>query len=164
MKTEDSLAALALSAQERAALETARAEIEAGSLSCAAVHSGEIAARAEGMGLRPLLSLYEQSMLADAFVVDKIIGKAAAMILVLGRAKKAYGETVSASAAAYLHAHGIPVAAGRVIERIINRAGTGLCPMEQTVLDIDDPAEGLIALKGTIERLRAAAPRPPENP
>ena len=153
-------ATLSLTGRERAALAAVNADIGAGKVSCAVILGGEVMDSAEGMGLKPLLSLYEKGALTGAFVVDKIIGKAAAMILVLGGAAKAYGDTVSVSSMEYLTAHGIPVAAGQMIDRIINRAGTGLCPMEQTVLAIDDPAEGLSALRLTIERLRAAVPRP----
>ena len=38
---------------------------------------------------------------------------------------------------------------------IINRAGDGPCPMEQTVAQIEDPNEAFEAIKQTLKRLRA---------
>jgi hypothetical protein len=111
----------------------------------------------EGTGVAPLIAAVETEpeLLRGAVVVDKIVGKAAAMLAVLGGASGVYGLTMSAAAQAYLEAHNIPNAWETLTERIINRAGTGLCPMEETVLHMDDPAAALAALKETMRRLRA---------
>ena len=77
------------------------------------------------------------------------------LLAVLGGAAGVYGLTMSAAARDYLAARGIPAEWETLAERIINRTGTGLCPMETAVLDIDDPAEGLTALRETMGRLAA---------
>ncbi len=124
---------------------------------CVVIKQGKILNVESGRGVRPVIALYEQGILQDAVVVDKIIGKAAAMVLVLGGVKACYGVTMSRAALEYLQAHGVRAEYGELTERIINRKGDGICPMEQTVADIDDPTEALEALKAKIAELSALA-------
>lgn len=110
-----------------------------------------------GSGVRPLLETLEHypELLRGSILVDKIVGKAAAMLAVLGGTGGVYGLTMSAVARDYLDAHGIPAAWDVMTEHIINRAGTGICPMEETVLGMEDPEEGRAALQATMRRLMA---------
>lgn len=124
---------------------------------CVFVREGAVLRPGEGTGVRPLVRALDEDpeLLRGSVVVDKIVGKAAAMLAVLGGAAGVYGLTMSAAARDYLAARGIPAEWETLTERIINRTGTGLCPMETAVLDIDDPAEGLTALRETMGRLAA---------
>ncbi|MGN0965417.1 MAG: DUF1893 domain-containing protein [Dysosmobacter sp.] len=124
---------------------------------CVFVREGAVLRPGEGTGVRPLVRALDEEpeLLRGSVVVDKIVGKAAAMLAVLGAAAGVYGLTMSAAARDYLAARGIPAEWETLTERIINRTGTGLCPMETAVLDIDDPAEGLAALRETMGRLAA---------
>lgn len=124
---------------------------------CVFVREGAVLRPGEGTGVRPLVRALDEEpeLLRGSVVVDKIVGKAAAMLAVLGGAAGVYGLTMSAAARDYLAARGIPAEWETLTERIINRTGTGLCPMETAVLDIDDPAEGLTALRETMGRLAA---------
>lgn len=107
----------------------------------------------EKRGIVPLLEHLEAGRLRDAFVADKIIGKAAAMLLILGGAKGVYGEVMSEKAKELLLAAGIETAFGSLTPHIINRKGDGLCPMEQAVLDLSDPKEVPAAIKAALQRL-----------
>lgn len=122
---------------------------------CVFVKGGAIVKTGEGTGVRPLLTALEteKALLRGAVIVDKIVGKAAAMLAFSGGAAGVYGLTMSAAARDYLAARGVPAAWETLTERIVNRAGTGLCPMETAVLDIEDPAEGVAALKEKIKQL-----------
>ncbi|MGN8890295.1 DUF1893 domain-containing protein [Dysosmobacter sp. HCP28S3_G4] len=124
---------------------------------CVFVREGAVLRPGEGTGVRPLVRALDEEpeLLRGSVVVDKIVGKAAAMLAVLGGAAGVYGLTMSAAARDYLAARGVPAEWETLTERIINRTGTGLCPMETAVLDIDDPAEGLTALRETMGRLAA---------
>ena len=130
---------------------------------CVVIKKGKIVNIESGRGVRPVLSLYEQGMLKNAIVVDKIIGKAAAMVLVLGGVRVCYGETMSRAAFDFLNAHGVRAEYGTLTERIINRQGDGICPMEQTVAEINDPAIALEALKVKVAELMALAEKEKEN-
>ena len=127
--------------------------IREGTASCVVLKSGRIMHTAKGSGVRPLLELLDVGCLRDAFVVDKIVGKAAAMILVLGGATEVYGETMSVAARDYLNARNIEARCGRLIDMIENRQKNGICPMERAVMDIKDPADGVKALRETLAAL-----------
>jgi len=124
---------------------------------CVFVREGAALRTGEGAGVRPLVTAYETEpeLLRGAVIVDKVVGKAAAMLAALGGAAGVYGLTMSAAARNYLRQRGVPAEWETLTERIINRTGTGLCPMETAVLDLQDPAEGLRALKETMSRLSA---------
>jgi len=124
-------------------------------ISCVVMQNGTTVYTADGRGVSPLLRLYDNSpnTLKEAFVVDKIIGKAAAMLLVLGGAVRVYGVVMSVPGCAYLEQHGIETAYDRRVDFITNRDRNGICPIEGAVLDIDDPHEGLTAIRATIDRL-----------
>ena len=62
---------------------------------CVVIKGGVIVRTEYGRGIGPMMKLYESGILKDAFVVDKIVGKAAAMIMTLGGVKSCYGITVS---------------------------------------------------------------------
>jgi hypothetical protein len=123
--------------------------------SCVVIKNNAILHSKSGPGVAPLISLYENNpeLLKEAFVVDKVIGKAAAMMTVLGGATRVYGIVMSTAAQAYLEKHGIIAEYGRCVEVISNRTGDGLCPLEKSVLDIEDAEAGYPILKETIRKL-----------
>lgn len=137
-------------------LEEAVALIGQEGASCVVIKEEEIIHIADGRGVSPLLALYgnEPEKLKDSLVVDRVIGKAAAVILTLGGAAQVYGATMSAPARDYLVARGIGAEYGNCVDFIVNRTGTGMCPIENSVLEIDDPQEGLVAIKNRIAELQ----------
>lgn len=138
--------------------EKAKRMIKSRQASCVIIKDNKIVRTAIGQGIAPLISVYENEpeILKDAFVVDKVIGKAAAMMMILGGAKRVYGEIMSAAACDYLTDRGCRVDYGERIDVISNRSGDGMCPLENSVLDTDDPETGYHLLKETICRLRNA--------
>lgn len=151
------------------AIASARVLIQEGTASCVLVKNGEIIHTAEGRGVAPLIWLLDNKpgLMKDALVVDKIIGKAAAMALLCGGAKSVWALTMSRPAQEYLRERGVAAECGMCIESISNRSGDGICPLERSVYGIDDPQEGLARLRETIAELmanaRAAAPQPPKD-
>ena len=146
-----------LKVQKKNAVVSAKNLIENQKATCVVIKQGKILNIEQDRGVRPVIALYEQGLLQDAVVVDKIIGKAAAMVLVLGGVSACYGVTMSSAALEYLKAHGVRAEYGTLTEHIINRKGDGICPMEQTVAEINDPNEALVALKAKMEELSALA-------
>lgn len=88
-------------------------------------------------GIKTLLSLQNGS-LAGAFVADKVVGKAAAMMMVRGGAIEVYAQLISRPALEVLKTHKVICLYGEVVPNIINRDKTGICPMEQAVLGEND--------------------------
>ena len=99
-------------------------------------------------GLKPLYQLYRQQpeLLRDGVVADKVTGKAAAMLAVLGGAKEVYSDLVSEHALQVLNAGGVKARYGETAAYIINRTKTGMCPMESLVMDAASPEEGVARL------------------
>ena len=121
-------------------------------VSCVAAKDGVIVAQEKGRGIMPIMKLLSDGKLAHALVVDKVVGRAAAAICIIGKAKKVHAMTMSADAASLLKAHGVEASADKTVPKILNRDLTDGCPMEQTVEGLDDPAEMVKALKSRLGR------------
>ena len=108
-------------------------------------------------GIRPLLDWIAQGEdLHGACAADRIVGKAAALLYALMGVKGVFAEVISESGLAVLKKYGIWAEYAALTPNIINREGTGLCPMEETVLTIDEPSAAYGALTKRAEQLRAA--------
>ena len=119
-------------------------------VSCVAAKDGVIVAQEKGRGIMPIMKLLSDGKLAHALVVDKVVGRAAAAICIVGKAKKVHAMMMSAEAAALLKAHGVEASADKTVPKILNRDLTDSCPMEQTIDGIEDPAEMVKALKSRL--------------
>lgn len=99
-------------------------------------------------GVKPLLDWLNNGMEMKEFsAADKVVGKAAALLYVLLGVKEVYAHVMSESAIDILVRNGIYVQYDTSAEHIINRAGTGFCPMEEVVWDIEDALEGKRAVE-----------------
>lgn len=132
-------------------LELAKQTLKEG-FSCVAARDGAVLAARTGSGIAPLLALYEASpeLLAGASVADKVIGRAAATVLVMAGVREVYGEIMSVHGAQQLSAHGIACSCGTEVPRIDNRAKDGMCPMEQSSFAGDSVEENYASLRAFI--------------
>lgn len=106
-------------------------------------------------GIAPLLERWESGeALESVSVADRIVGKAAAMLLLLMGASEVYGSVMSQPALELLTAAGVQTSYGELVPGIINRTGDGPCPMERAVADLTDPADAPAVLRQTIDALR----------
>jgi len=140
----------------------ARSLITSGKAECVLITSDRRLVADRGRGVSPLLNLYDNHAadMKDAVVVDKVIGRAAAAIAILGGAKHVHGEIMSEDAADFLFAHGVTAGHGLLVPRILNAKRDGLCPLERSVEGISDPAAAVAALRRKIAELRrSAAPK-----
>ena len=129
-------------------LDLAREKLD-GDTACVVMKNGEAPRILAGRGLKPLWSLFRQSpdSLRDAAVADKVVGRAAAGILLFCGAAAVYGAVMSRPALAWLEEAGVTVAYGRLEDRIANRQGNDSCPMEKQVAAARTPAEAVAALR-----------------
>lgn len=119
---------------------------------------GESVYRSEKSGISPMLDYLSEGMRFDGYsVADKIVGKAAAMLFVLAGVREVYGEVVSQAALPVFEKHRVECTWGTLTEHIVNRRGDGICPMERTVAELDDPSECFLALIKKREELRKNA-------
>lgn len=93
-------------------------------------------------GIRPLMNwlMKEPQILEGSYVIDKVVGKASALLLLYGKASRIHGKTMSKAADEILTRYGIEHSYDTLADYIVNREGTDMCPMEKKVREIDDPA------------------------
>ena len=150
-------AAGAACADESDAVEAARKLIAAGQAECVVIRGGRSWCE-KGRGVSPLLEFHdhrEPGFLRGATVVDKVIGRAAAMIAISGGATCVHGEIMSEDARVLLESRGVKVSYGTLVPRILNADKSDLCPLEKSVEGIDDPEQALTALRKRIEELKS---------
>jgi len=106
-------------------------------------------------GIRPVLDFLEahSELLVNSDVADRIIGKAASMLLEKANIDYVYAEVLSKQAIPILEKYEIAYEYGTLTDYIENRTKTGMCPMEETVKNIDDLDEAYLALKRKVEEL-----------
>ncbi len=107
-------------------------------------------------GVKDLLNLYEAEpqFLNGASIADKVVGKGAAALMVLGGLREVYADTLSSPALTLLRSAGIDVSHSTLTERIMNRRKDGLCPVETLCLDLSDPKEMYIRIKEFITSMQ----------
>lgn len=140
-------------------LAEAKSLIERGKTAVVLVKGGVIVASHSGRGLSPLLNLMDRypEDFRGAWVIDKVIGRAAAGICAAGGAKRVHGLLMSDDAAAYLGKAGIGHSRDAGTEKILNRAKDGRCPLELSVDGLEEPGAMVVAIRKRIAELRAAA-------
>jgi len=135
-------------------LEQAKAAL-VGEITFAAVLSDGRMVTSEKKGIAPMMALLKEDMeqLQGACVADRVIGRAAALLMEKAGVAAAFGEVVSSHALKAFQKSGIPFAYGKEVEYIINRTKTGMCPMEETVLGIEDAEAAYAALQAKLAEL-----------
>ena len=107
-----------------------------GSYSCAIRNKG-LVKTFSGKGIRDLYILLNTAdhPLKGADVADKIIGKAAASLLIQGGASRVYADIMSTPAWQFLKKYGLSVSCGRLVPYILRNGTEEMCPMETLTLD-----------------------------
>lgn len=112
----------------------------------------------DGRGISPVMNMIERGIdLRGYSAADIIVGKAAAMLFVKAGIVSVYGRIMSESGMEFLKNNCITISYDELTDRIINRSGTDICPMEKTVLDINDPDIAYTALKDKLAELKKEA-------
>ena len=106
-------------------------------------------------GVKPLLHLLKEKkgFLKGASVADKVIGKAAALLMVLGEIKEVHTLIISEPAIKVFEKHNIPCFYDKKVERIVNRTGDGLCPMETLCINVEEPQEAFEKILEKISKM-----------
>ncbi|MBQ7596907.1 MAG: DUF1893 domain-containing protein [Clostridia bacterium] len=103
-------------------------------------------------GIVPLVYFAESKKDFSRFsAADRIVGKAAAFVYVYLNIKNVYADVLSKSAADVFERFGVRYEYGISAENIINREGTGLCPMEQAVINDSDPSDAFEHIKNKLK-------------
>lgn len=106
-------------------------------------------------GIKPLLELIgSDEDMKGASAADRIVGKAAAMLYVLLGVRAVYAEVLSETARDIFEENQIEYRYETLTDHIINRMGTGLCPMEEAVKETNEPHAALKAIRNKIAEMR----------
>lgn len=114
--------------------------------------------RSKKRGVVPALALVaEHTDLTGGVIADKVVGKAAALLFLLLGPEAVYAATISLPAKEVLHSAGIRVEFEQMVDHIVNREGTGPCPLEHAVMGIQDPVEAIETIRRTLADLMGAS-------
>lgn len=106
-------------------------------------------------GIQPLLDwLDNEEDTWACSAADKVVGKAAAHLYCLLGVRRVHGNVMSVAAVKLLRRNGVEAYWDTLTESIRNRAGTGMCPMEEATLSIDEPEDALPIIRATLARLQ----------
>lgn len=107
-------------------------------------------------GVAPMVDFIREGRDLDGYsAADLVVGRAAAMLFISAGIRELHAKVLSSGAKALLDDHGISVSFDTLTEQIVNREGTGPCPMERAVSGTDDIREGVSLIGDTLDRLRA---------
>jgi|GEM_PF-684066 len=89
------------------------------------------------------------SKMKGAYLADKVVGRAAALICVHGGILATYANIMTESAAEVFAEYGILFEADEIIEAVRNRDDTDFCPMEKLGAELSCPKQALgkVAMK-----------------
>lgn len=118
-------------------IDIAKSTLQEEGMSVVMVKNQEVVYKSKDSGIKPLLFAYRNNLeeLEGISVADKVIGKAAALLLIDGKIHDLYAELISDAALEILRETDIKVIYGERVERILNRDQTDLCPMEKLAQD-----------------------------
>lgn len=94
-------------------------------------------------GVRDLIWILDNDTdrLQQAQIADKVIGKAAAGLIIQGGIAEVYADVMSSLALPLLDASGIIYSYGELVDRIVIPAGDNRCPLERIVADAQTAVE-----------------------
>ena len=106
------------------------------------------------------LLLRHPQLLRGAEIADKVVGKGAAALMVLGGVREVYADVLSEPACGMLRGAGVPVSCALLVPAIRNRAGDGWCPVETLCRDKATAEECLPLIREFMERRSSSLPHP----
>ena len=117
-------------------------------------------------GITPLLDVIDRIelvSLSGSTVVDKVVGKAAALLIVYISALRVCSKLMSRAAAKVLEKHSIDFLSLETVDFIANRDGSDVCPFEKIVSRTDEPIEAYLLLKKTALSSQSPGGSPPND-
>ena len=110
-------------------------------------------------GVKDLLRLLhtERELLNGAFVADKVVGKGAAALMVLGGIRTVFADVISTPARKLLEEARIRVFCTVEVPNISDRSNTGICPVEKLCSDCLTAEECLPRIEKFVENLKRSS-------
>lgn len=114
-------------------------------------------------GVRDLVWLLDHNAerLHGATIADKVIGKAAAGLIVQGGVAEAYADVMSLLALPLLDDAGIAYSYGTLVDHIVIPEGDNRCPLERIVAPAQNAAEVETLLREHFTEMQRTSPSTP---
>lgn len=103
---------------------------------------GRVIFESDSQGIRPHIEALEKlgrKSLKGSIILDKIVGRAAALLILYSSASKVYTLLVSSGARSLLESHKVGLIFREETPFIKMKDGVFLCPFERMVQDVSDP-------------------------
>ena len=107
---------------------------------------------------RGIKDLYEllhsnRSLLEGATIADKVIGKGAAALMIVGGVTMVYADVISEPAMELFKQFSIKVEYDKKVANIINRRGDGICPVEERCAECNTIEECLVKIEELVKSI-----------
>ena len=129
--------------------------LHTGEYSCTIANKGEIRTFTQ-RGVADIYDLLTQEpeFLKGASIADKVVGKGAAALMILGGIKELYTDIISTKALELLQKSDIKVDFTKEVPFIWNRNHTGGCPVETMCSEVESAEEILPLIRDFLEKIR----------
>lgn len=97
----------------------------------------------------------EPELLHGAYIADKAVGKGAAALMILGKVSRLYTHIISTPALCLLRKAGVLIDFDIETDYIINRDGTGRCPVETLCDGFSEPEDMLPLISDFLAKIRS---------
>ena len=130
-------------------LDVAKQTLVRENLSLVIVKNGKIIFKSNLHGIIGLLQAIDNlgKQLNSASIADKIVGKAAALLMVYSHVSSVYATLMSNDGLMVLRKNNVEVEYDGLTPRIMNRRGDDICPFEKISLTTRSPEEAYVKLK-----------------
>jgi len=130
-------------------LALAKQRLSQENLSLVIAKKGKVLFETQAQGISGLLEAIKkiEKNIRASSVADRIVGRAAALLLVYSGVVAVFAVTVSDSGIEVLKDHSISNEFEKQVPNILNREKSDVCPFEKLVAKVYDPKEAYEALK-----------------
>lgn len=97
---------------------------------------------------------HKPELLRGATLADKVVGKGAAALMIAGGVSYIYAEVLSRMAKELLEKNRVEVEYGTLVENIINRSGTDICPVERLCMECRTAQECLPLIDDFVMKMK----------
>jgi len=137
-------------------LEKAKRILKERDQSLVIVKAGKTIFRSNSSGIDSVLQAIEKfgEKLSGASAADKIVGKAAALLLAYSHVAGVYADILSRKGLSTLSKHGIPVEYDLLVPEILDKERRDICPFERFASKIESPNDAFEELRAYVESLK----------
>ncbi len=109
----------------------------------------------EERGIKPMMDIILNNVNVENYsAADRSVGKAVAFLFAKAKIKSIHAEVLSKHATEVFDKYKIDYYADKIVPYIINRNGDDMCPMEKSVLNVDNYEDAFEILKNKMIEMK----------